>query len=90
MQICWARCVASLLSVWRPVRLPVLRLSVAEVVEALAQRFGIDRRALVTYAPEPFIEKLFASYPPLSTPEAQALGLAHDGTVAQLITRSMA
>lgn len=71
-------------------QMPVLRLSVAEVVEALAQRFGIDHQALVTYAPEPFIEKLFASYPPLSTPEAEALGLAHDGTVAQLITRSMA
>ncbi len=70
-------------------QMPVLRLTVAEVVEALAQRFGADRRALVTYQPDPFIEKLFAAYPPLATPHAETLGLAHDGTVAQLITRSM-
>lgn len=74
----------------RSYQMPVLRLTVAEVVEALALRFGADRRALVTYAPDPFIERLFAAYPPLATPEAEALGLAHDGTVEQLISRSMA
>ncbi|SDP61888.1 Nucleoside-diphosphate-sugar epimerase [Rhodoferax sp. OV413] len=74
----------------RSYQMPVLRLTVAEVVEALAQRFGADRRALVTYAPDPFIEKLFAAYPPLATPQAEALGLVHDGSVDQLITRSMA
>jgi hypothetical protein len=73
----------------RSYQMPVLRLTVAELVEALAERFGADRRALVRYAPEPFIQKLFASYPPLHTPEALALGLKHDGTVAQLIERAM-
>jgi nucleoside-diphosphate-sugar epimerase len=74
----------------RSYQMPVLRLTVAEVVEALAQRFGTDRRALVSYAPDPFIERLFAAYPPLHTPEAEALGLRHDGTVDQLITRATA
>lgn len=74
----------------RSYQMPVLRLTVAEVVAALAARFGADRRALVSYAPDPFIERLFAAYPPLATPEAEALGLSHDGTVDQLITRSMA
>ncbi|HSI56446.1 MAG TPA: NAD-dependent epimerase/dehydratase family protein [Ideonella sp.] len=74
----------------RSYQMPVLRLSVAEVVEALAKRFGPDRRALVSYRPNPFIERLFAAYPPLLTPEAEALGLAHDGSIDQLITRSMA
>ncbi len=73
----------------RSYQMPVLRLTVAELVDALAERFGQDRRALVRYAPEPFIQKLFASYPPLHTPEALALGLKHDGTVAQLIERAM-
>jgi D-erythronate 2-dehydrogenase len=73
----------------RSYQMPVLRLRVDEVVEALAQRFGADRRALVTYAPDPFIERLFASYPPLLTPEAEALGLKHDGTVQRLIDRAM-
>ncbi|MFO1337810.1 MAG: NAD-dependent epimerase/dehydratase family protein [Burkholderiaceae bacterium] len=74
----------------RSYQMPVLRLTIAELVEALAARFGADRRALVTYAPDPFIEKLFASYPPLWTPQAEALGLKHDGSVNELITRAMA
>jgi hypothetical protein len=70
--------------------MPVLRLTVGEIVEALAGRFGADRKTLVTYAPDPFIERLFATYPPLLTPEAERLGLRHDGSVDQLITRAMA
>jgi D-erythronate 2-dehydrogenase len=74
----------------RSYQMPVLRLSIAEVVEALAARFGEDRKALVTYAPDPFVERLFATYPPLFTPEAEQLGLRHDGSVEQLIVRAMA
>ena len=74
----------------RSYQMPVLRLSMAQVVDALVARFGADRRALVRYAPDPLIERLFAAYPPLATPQAEALGLAHDGTVDQLITRAMA
>ncbi|AXL53705.1 epimerase [Paraburkholderia caffeinilytica] len=74
----------------RSYQMPVLRLTVGELVDALAARFGADRTALVTYAPDPFIERLFATYPPLLTPEAERLGLRHDGSVDQLITRAMA
>ncbi|HSW04365.1 NAD-dependent epimerase/dehydratase family protein [Aquabacterium sp.] len=80
---------AALLDARRSYQMPVLRLSVAEVVEALADRFGADRRALVSYAPDPLIERLFAAYPPLSTPRAEALGFASDGSVAELITRAL-
>lgn len=74
----------------RSYQMPVLRLTIAEVVDALAARFGAERKALVSYAPDPFIERLFATYPPLLTPEAEKLGLHHDGSIEQLITRSMA
>ena len=74
----------------RSYQMPVLRLTVSQVVDALAERYGSDRRALVSYQPDPLIERLFAAYPPLHTPEAQALGLAHDGSVDHLISRSMA
>ncbi|WP_434106072.1 NAD-dependent epimerase/dehydratase family protein [Paraburkholderia caffeinilytica] len=74
----------------RSYQMPVLRLTVGEVVDALAVRFGTDRKALVTYVPDPFIERLFATYPPLLTPEAERFGLRHDGSVDQLITRAMA
>lgn len=81
---------AERLNARRSYAMPVLRLTVAEVVEALAARFGAERKALVTYAPDPFIERLFATYPPLLTPEAERLGLRHDGDVQQLIARAMA
>jgi nucleoside-diphosphate-sugar epimerase len=74
----------------RSYQMPVLRLTVGELVDALAQRFGADRQALVSHAPDPFIEQLFAAYPPLATPQAEALGLASDGDIQTLITRAMA
>ena len=74
----------------RSYQMPVLRLSIAEVVDSLAARFGTDRKALVTYAPDLLVERLFATYPPLLTPHAEALGLKHDGDVNTLIERAMA
>ncbi|MBN3807604.1 NAD-dependent epimerase/dehydratase family protein [Paraburkholderia sp. Ac-20347] len=74
----------------RVYQMPVLRLTIADVVDALAARFGDDCKALVHYAPDPFIERLFALYPPLLTPEAEHIGLRHDGSIDQLITRAMA
>jgi len=35
------------------------------------------------------IERLFAAYPPLATPRAEALGFANDGNVADLIQRAL-
>ena len=77
---------------WNPqrmVQMPALRLTMAEVVDGLAARFGADRQQLVTYAPEPLIERLFARYPPLHTPFAQNLGFSHDGDVGRLIAHAL-
>jgi nucleoside-diphosphate-sugar epimerase len=74
----------------RSYQMPVLRLAVAQVVDALACRFGVERKALVDYAPDPFIERLFAAYPPLWTQNAERLGFHHDGNVEQLISRALA
>lgn len=73
----------------RSYQMPVLRFTIADLVDALAARYGQDRRDLVTYAPEPFIQRLFAAYPPLSTPQAEALGLRHDGDIDTLIRRAV-
>ena len=61
-----------------------------ELVDALAARHGADRKALVRYAPDAVIERLFAAYPPLATPEAERLGLRHDGDIDTLIRRATA
>jgi hypothetical protein len=69
----------------RVYQMPALYLQIQEVVNALVGRFGADREGLVQYVPDPAIQKLFASYPPLATPAADALGLRHDGDVSRLV-----
>jgi len=69
--------------------LPVLRASMAELVDALARRYGDDRRALVRYQPDENLEAAFGRYPPLATPAAQALGFRHDGSLDLLLQRTL-
>jgi D-erythronate 2-dehydrogenase len=69
--------------------MPVLRLSIAEVVEALAQHYGAATRQLISYRPDAGLQAALASYPPVRAPRAEAAGFRHDGTVARLITRAL-
>jgi len=70
--------------------MPVLRITIEEIVEALATKFCQDRRALVRIEPEELVQKLSTSYPPLHTVQAEALGLRSDGDIATLIQKAMA
>jgi nucleoside-diphosphate-sugar epimerase len=72
--------------VWQ---LPVLHLSIAQVVDALAAHYGPDRRSLITYAPDAALEALFGGMPPLKTPLARAAGFSHDGNAAALIRNAL-
>lgn len=72
----------------RVVQMPALHLSMAEVVEALVRAHGDDRRSLVSHAPQPHVQRLFAAYPPLHTPRALALGFRHDGSADGLVRRA--
>ncbi|MDR0278637.1 MAG: NAD-dependent epimerase/dehydratase family protein [Paucimonas sp.] len=72
--------------VWQ---LPVLHLSIAEVVDALAEVFGDERRALVAYQPDAGLEALFGRFPPLRTPIARERGFRHDGTARTLVRRAL-
>lgn len=69
--------------------LPVLRLSMSQLIEGLCKRFGEDRRALIRYQPDEHLESLFGRYPPLSAEAAEAVGLRHDGDLEQLIERTL-
>ncbi len=70
--------------------LPVLRLTIADLVDGLAAAFGEDRRGLVTYAPDPKLEAMFGAFPPLDASASEAAGFHHDGSVAALIRNAMA
>jgi naringenin degradation protein FdeJ len=70
------------------VQMPSLHLAMREVVEALVRFHGQGRGGLVTYTPQETIQRLFASYPPLHTPRAEALGFRHDGSADGLVKRA--
>ncbi|WP_455924617.1 NAD-dependent epimerase/dehydratase family protein [Pseudomonas putida] len=69
--------------------LPVLHLSMAQLIDGLCKRLGEDRRALVSYAPDEGLEANFGRYPALRAEAAQALGLRHDGDLEGLIERTL-
>lgn len=76
-------------TVARTWQLPVLRFSISELVEALAQRYGADRLALMHYEPVAAVEAVFGRYPPLVSAAARALGLRDDGDIKTLIQRAL-
>ncbi|MBN3786505.1 NAD-dependent epimerase/dehydratase family protein [Burkholderia sp. Ac-20353] len=69
--------------VWAP---PVLHLSVKEIVDALARRFGSFE---IHYAPVERIEQLFGRQPPLNDRPAIEAGFRHDGTIDDLVERAL-
>ncbi len=73
----------------RAVNLPALRASVAEMVDALARRHGPALRDRITYRPDAALQAQFANWPALSTPQAERLGLRHDGDLDTLLARAL-
>ena len=72
--------------VWQ---LPVLHLSIAQVIDALAAEYGDEARELITFAPDVQLEALFGRFPPMKTPKARALGLRHDGCAVTLVRNAL-
>ncbi|RZL91939.1 MAG: NAD-dependent epimerase/dehydratase family protein [Variovorax sp.] len=69
--------------------LPVLRLSMAELVHTLSTVYGVDGERLVRYAPQPAVEAVFGRYPSLDDRASRALGLRDDGTPSALVRRAL-
>lgn len=72
--------------VWQ---LPVLQLSIGQVIDALSKVSGRDCRDLVHYQPEPDLQALFGSFPPLRTPQARAQGFRHDGSAQAMVRNAL-
>jgi len=70
--------------------LPVLRLSIEQVIETCATLHGDDRRQLVTFEPNEKLEAVFGRYPRLDDESARALGLQDDGSAQALVVRALA
>ena len=69
--------------------LPVLRLSMREVIDTCAALWGDDRRALVQFRPNPDVEAVFGRYPRLDDSASRALGLRDDGSAEALVRRAL-
>ena len=69
--------------------LPVLHVSIADIVAAIARLHGEAVLRRVSYAPNPALQAQFASYPPLLCPKSEAAGFRHDGTVERLVVRAL-
>lgn len=70
--------------------LPALRLTMAELVDALAQVAGPQVKQLIKYEPVEAIEAQFGRYPPLVTQLADSLGFEHDGDSVAFMKRVLA
>lgn len=80
---------SALLPPARAVTLPALRITMRELVRAVARHCGVAE-TLVDYAPDPALEAAFAAQPPLATPAAERAGFAHDGELATLVSSAFA
>lgn len=73
----------------RSITLPTSRFSFAELVDAVAQVHGADRRALLSYQPDARLEALFGRFPPLHTPLAEAAGFRADADLAAFVRAAL-
>src|ERR1700733_12460630 len=69
--------------------LPVLHVSIASVVAAIARRHGSEVLRRLSYRPAQALQAQFASYPPLLCPRSEGAGFRHDGRVDELVTRAL-
>jgi len=69
--------------------LPVLRLSIQEIVETCSIRYGESCRGVVAFRPRPDVEAVFGCYPQLDDASARVLGLRDDGSADELVRRAL-
>ena len=69
--------------------MPVLRATMAEVVEAIAREHGAEVQGRVAFGSDPALQAQFANLPPLNAPHAEAVGFHHDGTLQGLVKAAL-
>ena len=69
--------------------LPVLRLTIGEVVQALAAVHGPEVSARISYQPDLELQARCASRPPLHCPRSESVGFRNDGSAAALVRSAL-
>ncbi len=70
-------------------QMPVLRLTLGELVDAIASIYGKEVLNRVTYEPNEKLQAGFANYPPLQVPKSLAAGFRTDGDAVTLVKRAL-
>lgn len=70
-------------------QMPVLRLSMRELVQAIAELYGKEVLTRVSYEPNAKLEAGFANQPPLNVPASLAAGFRNDGDAKTLVKRAL-
>jgi len=78
------------LPAWRSWNLPAQRLSIGAIVDGIAEVVGNQVYDLISYDPNPVLERQFCAKPPFTTAIADRLGFKHDGTPANLVRNALA
>lgn len=69
--------------------MPVLRLTIQQVVDGIAELHGAGVHKLISYEPNAKLQAQFANYPPMHCPGSEAAGFRHDGSAVRLVTRAL-
>jgi nucleoside-diphosphate-sugar epimerase len=69
--------------------MPVLRLTIEEVVAGIAKLHGNEVFKRISYEPNAKLQAQFANYPPMRCPKALAAGFQHDGSAEVLVQRAL-
>lgn len=77
---------ASQFGLWRTVNLPGITVKVSQMLDALEEVAGKEKRALVKEERDPAIEKIVCSWPSsMNTSRAASLGLLPDGSITETV-----
>lgn len=73
----------------RAFTLPVLRLTMHQVISGLCEHFQLDEATYITYGTDIELEKNFGAYPEIETSRAFKLGFKNDGNLEKLIQNTL-
>jgi len=69
--------------------LPVIRTSMGELVDGIAELFGPETLQRIRYEPVQAIEAVFGRQPPIDVPASEKAGFRNDGTLKDLILNAL-
>lgn len=71
----------------RVIQLPVLYLTVSEIIQEISNYLNEDKTSLISYDIDPYIQANFGAFPPLISSYSESKGFFNDHSISALIRR---